>query len=78
MSEHCISRDVLTHLDLDNNQVEESKSVAHFDDRSAILACSENYRNMIPVTYGREMLELDSGTATKPKADLFLQPVFLN
>ena len=35
MQEHCISRDVLTNLDLDNNEVEESKSVVHFDDRSA-------------------------------------------
>ena len=35
MQERCISRDVLTNLDLDNNEVEESKSVVHFDDLSA-------------------------------------------
>ena len=35
MQERCISHDILTNLDLDNNEVEESKSVAHFDDRSA-------------------------------------------
>lgn len=33
----CIDHDFVTHLDLDNNQVEESKSVAHFDNRSAML-----------------------------------------
>jgi hypothetical protein len=32
-----MNHDVLTHLDLDNNQVEESKSVAYFDDRPAML-----------------------------------------
>jgi len=35
LQEHYISRDVLTNLDLDNNEVEESKSVVHFDDLSA-------------------------------------------
>jgi len=35
LQERCISHDILTNLDLDNNEVEESKSVAHFDDRSA-------------------------------------------
>jgi len=37
LQECCISHNILTNLDLDNNEVEESKSVAlaHFDDRSA-------------------------------------------
>ena len=37
LSERCMDHDVLTHLDLDNNQVKESKSVAHFDNRPAML-----------------------------------------
>ena len=37
-----MDHDVLTHLDLDNNKVKESKSVAHFDDRPALLLIADS------------------------------------
>ena len=89
LQEHYISRDVLTNLDLDNNEVEESNSLAHFDDQSPNnvssrqhVESSMKYEHDTDIRIGYQqhwkwMLELNSGNETKTKANLFLQPVLL-
>ena len=42
MQECCISHDILTNLDLDNNEVEESKSVAHLMTDLQIMLVPDN------------------------------------
>ena len=89
LQECCISHNILTNLDLDNNEVEESKSVVHFDDLSANTVSSRRrvessmkYEHDTDIRIGYQqhwkwMLELNSGNETKTKANLFLQHVLL-